>query len=430
MLDQTLLRKQPDLVSSQLARRGAEFPARDYDELEQQRKAIDSRYQALQTERNAVSRSIGDKMRQGHSLQQAREEAGIKSRQFENELESLSQQRTKVHAQLQQINLSLPNLPSPDTPDGVDENDNVVVSDWGKVPDFQFQARHHLELAGAGIDTEASSMLAGARFMVLRGQLAVLHRALGTFMLDLHGSEHGYEECCVPYIANTESLTGTGQLPKFSDDLFALNDPPDQYLIPTAEVPLTNLYRNRLFATADLQQPLRLMAHTPCFRREAGSYGRDVRGIIRQHQFDKVELVNIATSAQAQQCLTEICNCAETVLRRLQLPYRKVQLCAGDLGFAAQKTYDLEVWMPSSKNFREISSCSHFGDFQARRLKIRWRNPATGKTEFLHTLNGSGLAVGRCLAAIIENGQCADGSIEIPAALHPWTKGITRLAAS
>ncbi|HDZ16021.1 MAG TPA: serine--tRNA ligase, partial [Methylophaga aminisulfidivorans] len=333
----------------------------------------------------------------------------------------------EVLEQIEQMALSVPNLPHADVPAGKNEDDNEEVMLWGEPRQFDFEPKDHVDLGAGlqGMDFDTAAKISAARFVTLSGPLAKLQRALTQFMLDLHTEQHGYTETYVPYLVNAESLKGTGQLPKFEEDLFKVNDG-QFYLIPTAEVPVTNIVRDTITDATDL--PIKFVAHTPCFRSEAGSYGRDVRGLIRQHQFEKVELVQIVRpedSAAAHEALTEQ---AEKVLQLLELPYRKVNLCTGDLGFSASKTYDLEVWLPSQQTYREISSCSNFGDFQARRLQARWRNPETGKPELVHTLNGSGLAVGRTLLALLENHQQADGSVSLPAALRPYMNGQEKMS--
>jgi seryl-tRNA synthetase len=326
---------------------------------------------------------------------------------------------------LEDLLMGVPNLPSDKVPPGADESDNTEVLRWGDIPDFDFTPRDHVDIGEAlgGLDFETASKLTGARFVVLRGDLARLHRALVNFMLDMHLGKHGYQEVNVPYIVNADSLRGTGQLPKFGEDLFKLHHDPDYYLIPTAEVPVTNIARDRILEAVEIGEGLRFVAHTPCFRSEAGSHGKDTRGMIRQHQFEKVELVHLVRPADSEAALEALTGHAEAVLQALELPYRKVILCGGDIGFSAQMTYDLEVWLPAQDTYREISSCSNMGDYQARRMQARWRNPETGKPELLHTLNGSGLAVGRTLVAVLENGQRQDGTVAIPKALQPYLGG-------
>ena len=418
MLDPKLLRNEPEQVAAQLARRGFKLDLAALETLEQERKQVQVDVQTLQTERNSRSKMIGKAKAAGEDIAPLLAEIddlGDKHKAAEAKLDEVLQ---KLNA----IALELPNIAQTDVPEGESEDDNQEVLRWGEIPQFDFEVKDHVDLGALlnGMDFETAAKISGARFVTLSGQLARLQRALTQFMLDVHTEEHGYTETYVPYLVNADSLRGTGQLPKFEADLFAV-DNGNYYLIPTAEVPVTNIVRDTISAAEAL--PLKFVAHTPCFRSEAGSHGRDVRGLIRQHQFEKVELVQIVRpedSAAAHEALTAD---AEAILQRLQLPYRKVVLCTGDLGFSSQKTYDLEVWLPSQQTYREISSCSNFGDFQARRLQARWRNPETNKPELVHTLNGSGLAVGRTLLAILENNQQADGSVRIPAALQPYMGG-------
>jgi len=426
MLDPKLLRSNVDLVAAQLARRGPVFDRARFEALEARRKALQTETEALQAERNAGSRRVGQaKARNEDATPLLEDLERIKRRLADSE-----QALARLAAEFEEFLLGLPNLPAADTPDGRDENDNRELRRWG-TPRSAQGARDHVELGEAlgQMDFAAAAKLTGARFVVLRRDLARLQRALIAFMLDLHTREHGYEELYVPYIVNGESLRGTGQLPKFGADLFALDRAAtggaDWRLIPTAEVPVTNLLRETIVEVADL--PKKWVAHTPCFRAEAGAAGKDTRGMIRQHQFEKVELVQATLPEKSDEALEALTGHAEEVLKRLELPYRVVALCAGDLGFAARKTYDLEVWLPSQNRYREISSCSNFGDFQARRLLARYRHPQTRKPELLHTLNGSGLAVGRSLVAILENFQNADGSIAVPAALRPYLGGQARI---
>ncbi len=419
MLDPHLLRQSLDQVACRLARRGFVLDKETYLALEERRKALQVRTQRLQNERNTRSKAIGQARARGEDIEPLKAEVA----RLGEELKACQEELGEVQTRLQAFLLSLPNLLDDDVPDGQSEADNVEVARWGEPPHFDFQPRDHVDLgARLGLDFEAAAKITGARFVVIREPLVRLHRALIQFMLDLHTGEHGYGEVYVPYLVNAQSLIGTGQLPKFEEDLFRVDHDPPWYLIPTAEVPVTNLVRDEILPAEAL--PLKLVAHTPCFRAEAGAYGRDVRGMIRQHQFEKVELVQIVPpqrSAEAHEILT---GHAEAVLRRLGLPYRKVVLCAGDTGFSAAKTYDLEVWLPGQNTYREISSCSNFRDFQARRMKARWRNPETGRPEPVHTLNGSGLAVGRTLIAVMENYQQADGSIRVPEALRPYLGGL------
>ncbi len=420
MLDPKLLRTDLEAVAANLARRGFHLDTERLRELEARRKALQVRTQELQKERNARSRRIGQAKAQGEDIQPLLAEVG----RLGDELKQAEAELAAVQAELREIQLGIPNLLDDSVPDGADESDNVELRRWGEPPAFDFTPRDHVDLGEAldGLDFEAAARIAGSRFAVMRGAVARLHRALIQFMLDLHTGEHGYREVYVPYLVNADSLYGTGQLPKFEADLFKVESEHGFYLIPTAEVPVTNLARDEILPAEAL--PLRLVAHTPCFRSEAGSYGRDVRGLIRQHQFEKVELVQLVRpedSAAAHEALT---GHAEAVLQRLGLPYRVVVLCAGDTGFSAAKTYDLEVWLPGQGRYREISSCSNFRDFQARRMQARWRNPDTGKPELLHTLNGSGLAVGRTLVAVLENYQRADGSVVVPEVLRNYMNGL------
>ncbi len=424
MLDPQLLRSDPEAVAEQLARRGVAFDTAAWRRLEEERRECQTQTQTLQNERNVRSRAVGEAKARGEDIAPLLAAVGG----LGAELDRLKARLDVILAAEDEILYALPNIPAADVPLGEDENDNVEVRRWGEPRTLPFTVKDHVDLGTelAMLDFDRAAKIAGARFAVLCGPLARLHRALIQFMLELHTGEHGYREYYVPYLANRDSLTGTGQLPKFAADLFALAGDLPYYLIPTAEVPLTNLVRGEMLDAEAL--PLRLVAHTPCFRSEAGSYGRDVRGMIRQHQFEKVELVQIVEAKEGEAALEALTAHAETVLRRLELPYRVVLLCTGDMGFAARKTYDLEVWLPSQRRYREISSCSHFGDFQARRMKTRWRNPQSGKPEPVHTLNGSGLAVGRTLVAIVENYQNEDGSITVPNALRPWLGGLEKIA--
>ncbi|MDG4596544.1 MAG: serine--tRNA ligase [Candidatus Contendobacter sp.] len=419
MLDPKLLRNELEPTATKLARRGYTLDIARISSLETQRKTLQIRTQELQNERNAHSKAIGRAKASGQDIQVLLDEiAGLGDtlKRTETELDT-------IQAELSNLQLGIPNIPHTTTPTGDSEMDNVEIRCWGKPCQFAFKPRDHIDLGeGGGLDFEAGVKLTGARFTVIQGQLARLHRALIQFMLDLHTQEHGYREVYVPYLVNADSLRGTGQLPKFEADLFKLSGELNYYLIPTAEVPVTNLARDRILDSSRL--PLRYVCHTPCFRSEAGSYGKDVRGMIRQHQFEKVELVQIVCPEDSYAALEELTRHAETVLQRLELPYRVVALCTGDIGFASAKTYDLEVWLPGQAKYREISSCSNFEDFQARRLQARWRNPATGKPELVHTLNGSGLAVGRTLVAIMENYQDERGHIRIPEALKPYLGGL------
>jgi seryl-tRNA synthetase len=382
--------------------------------------------QNLLAERKSASKKIGALIGQGLSVDEAKAQVNATLEKIAAQLDDLTEQAKQVQGELEDLLLSVPNIPDESVPAGDSEDDNREVSRWGEPAVFEFPVKDHVELGEAlgQLDSGSAGKITGSRFTVMYGELARLHRALTQFMLNLHTAEHGYSEIYVPYIVNRESLQGTGQLPKFEEDLFKLRADQEFYLIPTAEVPVTNIARDRIFDDAELGEAgVRYACHTPCFRSEAGSYGRDTRGMIRQHQFEKVELVQLVRPDQSDAALEALTGHAERVLQALALPYRKVVLCGGDLGFAARKTYDLEVWLPAQDTYREISSCSNFGDFQARRMQARWRNPATGKPELLHTLNGSGLAVGRTLVAVMENFQQADGSIRVPEVLQPYMGG-------
>ena len=420
MLDQKMLRQGPGGVADALARRGFTFDSRTYAALEARRRELQSRTESLQHERNERSRAIGEAKRRGEDIEPLREQVsavGEALKAADAELQSLQ-------AQLREIQLGLPNLPHPSAPVGEDEADNVEMRRWGEPPTFEFRPRDHVDLGEhlSGLDFEAGARLAGSRFVIMQGGIARLHRALAQFMLDCHVEEHGYTEVYVPYLANETALLGTGQLPKFAEDLFAIEHAEQtMHLIPTSEVPLANLAAGEILDAETL--PRAYVCHSPCFRSEAGSYGRDTRGMIRQHQFDKVELVQLTRPDDSYEALERLTGHAEAILQRLELPYRVVTLCTGDMGFAAAKTYDIEVWLPGQQAYREISSCSNTEAFQARRMQARWRQPETGKPEPLHSLNGSGVAVGRCLVAVLENGQQADGRVAIPRVLQPYMGG-------
>jgi seryl-tRNA synthetase len=424
MLDPVLLRQQPAELAQQLRdTRSYALDVSVLESLEADRKRIQVRTQELQSLRNSRSKAIGMAKAKGEDASAIMAEVTA----FADELKASEIQLDQIREQIEAIALAIPNLPAADVPKGKDESENVEVSRWGSPRDFDFPVKDHVELGARNgwLDAETAAKLSGARFTVLRGQMARLHRALAQFMLDLHTGAHGYEETNVPVIVNADSLFGTGQLPKFEEDMFATElGESKRYLISTSEIALTNTVRDDIVDAERL--PLRMTAHSLCFRSEAGSAGRDTRGMIRQHQFEKVELVSIATPAQSDAEHEAMTRAAEVVLEKLGLPYRKVLLCTGDMGFSARKTYDLEVWLPSQDTFREISSCSNCGDFQARRMQARFRNEA-GKPELLHTLNGSGVAVGRALVAVLENYQNADGSITVPDVLRPYMGGIERL---
>jgi seryl-tRNA synthetase len=426
MLDPALLRgKLAETAERLRAARNFDLDVVTIERLESERKALSTETQELQNLRNTRSKAIGQAKGKGESVDGLMAEvAGIADKLKANE-----QALAEVQAKLADIALGIPNLPDESVPIGKDENDNVEILRWGHPRPFDFPVKDHVDLGArhGWLDGEAGAKLSGARFTVMRGQLAHLHRALAQFMLDLHTTRHGYLEHNVPLIVNAAAMEGTSQLPKFEEDLFGtMVDEVKRYLIPTSEVTLTNLVRESIVDAGDL--PMRMTAHSMCFRAEAGSYGRDTRGMIRQHQFEKVEMVQIATAETSFAQLEEMVGHAEAVLQALKLPYRKVQLCTGDMGFAAAKTYDLEVWLPSQNTYREISSCSNCTDFQARRMSARWRNPASSKPELVHTLNGSGLAVGRTLVAVMENFQQADGSIEVPEVLRPYMAGVEAIA--
>jgi seryl-tRNA synthetase len=422
VLDPKLLRSDLPGVASALARRGFVLDVAAFAALEDKRKSLQIEADRLRSERNANAKAVGFAKSKGEdvaALLAAGESLGGGLQVVEKQLEI-------VQAQITDLQMGLPNILDPSVPDGRDESANVEVRRWGMPREFDFEPKDHVALGEPlGMDFEAAGRISGARFVVMSGKLAKLHRALAQFMLDLHTRDHGYRENYVPYLVHANALIGTGQLPKFAQDLFAVRGDPGFYLIPTAEVPLTNLVRDQILAPERL--PLKLVAHTPCFRSEAGAAGKDTRGMIRQHQFDKVELVQIVRPEHSYAALEELTGHAENVLKALELPYRVLSLCAGDTGPSSAKTYDLEVWLPSEKRYREISSCSNCESFQARRLQARWRNPATAKPELVHTLNGSGVAIGRALVAVLENYQQPDGSISIPTALRPYMGGETLL---
>ena len=430
MLDPSLLRTQPAELAARLREtRGFDLDVAALETLEAERKQLQVRTQELQNLRNTRSKAIGQAKAKGEDVAALMAEVAG----FGDELKASEARLDDIRARIEAIALEIPNLPDASVPQGDDETGNVEQHRWGNPRAFDFQPKDHVELGArhGWLDGDVAAKLSGARFTVLRGQLARLHRALAQFMLDLHTGEHGYEETNVPLLVNAESMRGTGQLPKFEDDLFATvvgegAAASKRYLIPTSEVPLANIVRDEIVDDACL--PLRMTAHSLCFRAEAGSHGRDTRGMIRQHQFEKVELVSISRPDESDAEHERMTRSAEVVLERLGLPYRRVLLCTGDMGFAAIKTFDLEVWLPSQDSYREISSCSNDGDFQARRMQSRWRNPATGKPELVHTLNGSGVAVGRALIAVMENYQDADGSITVPEVLRPYMGGAERIA--
>lgn len=420
MLDSKLLRTNPDEVAQGLAKRGYELDVAKIKSLEETRKAIQVKTENLQQERNTRSKSIGKAKQAGEDV--APLMAAVE--QIKQELASAEVELAQVQSEWDAFVAAIPNIPAAEVPEGKSEEDNVEVRRWGTPREFDFDVKDHVDLGDAlgGLDFETASKITCSRFAVLRGGVARLHRALAQFMLDTHTGDHGYDEVNVPFIVNADSLYGTGQLPKFEEDLFKLTDERGLYLIPTAEVPVTNIYRNEIIDDAAL--PVKLVCHSPCFRSEAGSYGRDTRGMIRQHQFEKVELVKFVRPEESDAALETLVGHAETILQKLGLPHRTVILCGGDIGFSSAKTYDIEVWVPSQGKYREISSCSNFRDFQARRMMARYRNKETGKPELLHTLNGSGLAIGRTLLAVMENYQQADGSIIIPEVLRGYMGGL------
>jgi seryl-tRNA synthetase len=420
MLDPKLLRTNLDDVARRLARRGYRLDTQALTTIEEKRKRVQVIAQQFQQDRNAKSKAIGIAKSKGEdaaTLMKEVSDTGAALKQAEEELE-------QIQSELVEITLGIPNIPHVSVPDGKDENDNKELRRWGEPRRFGFIPRDHVDIGAAlgMMDFDSAAKITGARFVVMNGPLARLHRALIQFMLDLHTQEHGYTETYVPYMVNADSLRGTGQLPKFEQDLFALKGEHAYYLIPTAEVPVTNIVRDVIVDANDM--PRKFVCHTPCFRSEAGSYGKDTRGMIRQHQFEKVELVQVVRPQDSYQALEELTGHAEKVLQKLELPYRVVTLCTGDMGFSAAKTYDIEVWLPGQKRYREISSCSNFEDFQARRMQARWRNPQTGKPELVHTLNGSALAVGRTLVAIMENNQDEKGRIRVPDALRSYLGGM------
>ncbi|MFP6863307.1 serine--tRNA ligase [Pseudomonas sp.] len=422
MLDSKLVRTQLHEVAERLAARGFVLDVARFEALEAQRKTLQTRTEQLQAERNSRSKSIGQAKQRGEDIAPLLAEVD----QMGSDLEQGKRDLDSVQSELDNLLLNIPNLPHESVPVGEDEEGNVEVSRWGTPRSFDFTIQDHVALGEqhGWLDFETAAKLSGARFALLRGPIARMHRALAQFMINLHTGEHGYEEAYTPYLVQAPALQGTGQLPKFEEDLFKISreGEADLYLIPTAEVSLTNIVAGEILDPKQL--PLKLVAHTPCFRSEAGASGRDTRGMIRQHQFDKVEMVQIVEPSKSFEALESLTANAERVLQLLELPYRKLALCTGDMGFGAVKTYDLEVWVPSQDKYREISSCSNCGDFQARRMQARYRNPETGKPELVHTLNGSGLAVGRTLVAVLENYQQADGSIRVPDVLKPYMGGI------
>ncbi len=421
MLDPKLLRSDLSFVAEQLNKRGFKLDIAEYESLESRRKSLQTETEQLQNQRTQKSKAIGQAKAKGEPVEVIMAEVKAIGEQLDEHQSALKD----LQQTLEDYSLNIPNLPHESVPEGGSEADNQQIRTWGSPTDFEFEPKDHVALGEAlgGIDFESGAKLSGSRFCVLRNQIAKLHRALSQFMLDLHTQQHGYQEVYVPFLVNAEMLQGTGQLPKFEEDLFKIENDRQHYLIPTAEVPVTNLVRDTLVSAEDL--PMKFVCHSASFRSEAGAYGQDTRGLIRQHQFEKVELVHIVRGEQSYEALEELTQHAETVLQQLELPYRVMLLCTGDMGFSAAKTYDLEVWLPGQNTYREISSCSNTESFQARRMQARWRHAQMKKPELLHTLNGSGLAVGRTLIAVIENYQNADGSIRVPDVLQDYMGGQT-----
>ena len=419
MLDPQILRNEIGQVAKALAKRHYTLDVAAIETLEEKRKAVQVKTQALQQQRNSRSKEIGKAKAQGDDVQPLLDEVAS----LGDELKSSEDELNEIQNELNEIIMGIPNIPHDSVPEGQTEEDNEEIRRWGKAKAFDFEVKDHVDLGESMglLDFEAGVRIAGTRFSVMQGAIARLHRALIQFMLETHTREHGYTELNVPYLANSDSLLGTGQLPKFEEDLFHIEGY-DFYLIPTAEVPVTNLVRDQILSAESM--PRKYVCHTPCFRSEAGSYGKDTRGMIRQHQFEKVELVQMVKAEDSYAALEELTAHAEKILQLLELPYRVVTLCGGDIGFSATKTYDIEVWLPGQEKYREISSCSNFENFQARRMKARWRNPDTGKPEFIHTLNGSALAVGRTLVAVLENYQDSKGRIDVPEVLRPYMGGL------
>jgi seryl-tRNA synthetase len=426
MLDIKAVRQDPEGIAKALSTRGFQFDIAQFNELDARRKRADIDSQGLQAERKKASKQIGVLVGQGVSVDEAKAQVNVTLEKISGELDKLTEEAREAQHQIDTLLMTTPNLPADDIPTGSGEEDNVEISRWGEPRKFDFDIKDHVDIGEqlGLLDAETAGKITGSRFTVMYGALAQMHRALTQFMLNLHVNEHGYSEIYTPYIVNADSLRGTGNLPKFEDDLFKLQGEQDFYLIPTAEVPVTNVARDRIFEAEEFgDKGISFACHSPCFRSEAGSYGRDTRGMIRQHQFEKVEQVRFVRPEDSAKAHEELTGHAERVLQLLDLPYRKMVLCSGDMGFSATRTYDLEVWLPGQNNYREISSCSNFGDYQARRMKARWRNPETGKPELIHTLNGSGLAIGRTLVAVMENYQQGDGSITVPEVLRPYMGG-------
>lgn len=429
MLDLKVIRKDPEAIAAQLRKKNFDFDVSVFNDLDEQRKIADTESQSLLAERKQASKKIGQLVQQGTPIDEAKASVNETLEKIDSQLETLKHKAQQAGDELQRFMMSVPNTPDIAVPEGSTEEDNQEVLAWGQPRVFDFTAKDHVDIGEqlTELNFDLGTKITGSRFAVMQGGVARLHRALIQFMLDTHIYEHGYKEVYVPFIVNAESLRGTGQLPKFEADLFKLEGEQEFYLIPTAEVPVTNIARDTIFEKSELGEGISYVCHTPCFRSEAGSYGRDTRGMIRQHQFEKIEMVKLVPADKSTEQLEVLTGNAEAILQKLELPYRKVILCGGDLGFSALKTYDLEVWLPGQEKYREISSCSNFGDYQARRMMARWRNPETGKPELLHTLNGSGLAVGRTLVAILENYQQEDGTVAIPQVLQAYMGGLSVL---
>lgn len=431
MLDIKLLRQNPEEIAALLRKKKFEFDIARFRDLDNARRKAETDSQTLLAERNQASKKIGELIKSGTSVDEAKATVNAILAKIEQQLTQLTETVKATQQELDAVMMAIPNTPDDGVPHGVDETGNIEISRWGEPRKFDFEIKDHVDIGQqlGGLDFDSAAKITGSRFVVMRGGIARLHRALIQFMLDVHTAEHGYQEVYTPYIVNADSLRGTGQLPKFEEDLFRLQGEQNYYLIPTAEVPVTNLARDVIFDAEQLsEEGIKYVCHTPCFRSEAGSYGRDTRGMIRQHQFEKVELVQFVRPQNSEAALEKLTTHAERILQLLNLPYRKILLCGGDMGFSARRTYDLEVWLPAQNKYREISSCSNFGDFQARRMQARWRNPETNKPELLHTLNGSGLAIGRTLVAILENYQQAYGSVLVPDVLVDYMSGVTRLS--
>ncbi len=428
MLDIRALRQDGEAIKTALTKRGYTLDLDAFTSLDAKRKQADIRSQELQADRKKASKQVGELIKSGMAVEDAKSQVAETLQTIDAELDREVASAKAIQEEIREFLMGIPNVPQDAVPAGNDEDDNVEVRQWGTPKTLPFEPRDHVDVGEAldgGLDFERAAKLSGARFSVMSGGLARMHRALIDFMLDMHSDEHGYQEVCVPFLVGPEALRGTGQLPKFAEDLFKMEGERELYLIPTAEVPVTNLAADEILEADTM--PRRYTCHTPCFRSEAGSHGKDTRGMIRQHQFEKVELVQMVRAEESDAALEALTGHAEAVLQKLDLPYRVVILCGGDLGFSSSKTYDIEVWLPSQQRYREISSCSNFQDYQSRRMQARWRNPETGKPELVHTLNGSALAVGRTLVAILENYQNEDGSVTVPEALRPYMRGLERL---